>query len=138
MVEGLRIVDAARAWLGVRWRHQGRNSHSGVDCIGLCICVARECGYRVPDATGYARRQDGGQLIAVLSSHLSVVPTDQGRQGDVALFRDEGFPVHVGIMALKRGLRTVIHAHARRRQVLEEPLETVGQPLGMFRLKERI
>ena len=137
MADSARIVAAARSWLGVRWRHQGRTVRDGVDCIGLCICVARECGYSVPNATGYARRQDGSQLMAALSTHLSPVPKGQGSQGDVALFRDDGFPVHVGILALRRGIQTVIHAHARRRQVLEEPLETIGQPFALFRLKER-
>jgi cell wall-associated NlpC family hydrolase len=35
------IVSAARSWLGVPWRHQGR-TRQGVDCAGLVVLVGRK------------------------------------------------------------------------------------------------
>ena len=37
------IVAAARTWLGVPWRHQGR-TRQGVDCAGLVVLVGRGLG----------------------------------------------------------------------------------------------
>lgn len=135
MIEGVDIIQHARDWIGVRWRHQGR-SRGGVDCVGLCLCVAGELGLKVGDVRDYPRRMDGSQLSAHLAAALQPVRREQGQQGDIALFRDGGFPVHVGFLALKNGEQTVIHAHARRRKVIEESLEIFGQPFALYRLKE--
>ncbi|MBL4907867.1 MAG: hypothetical protein JKX94_10480 [Sneathiella sp.] len=63
------------------------------------------------------------------------VAGDQWQQGDIALFRDSGFPVHLGFLALKKGVQTVLHAHARRRKVIEEPLAVFGSPFALYRMK---
>ncbi len=134
MVDGKTIIFAARSWLDVPWRHQGR-SRFGVDCVGLCFCVARELGMKVQDITGYPRRSDGHQLMSHLSTSLTSIEPGCGQVGDVALFRDCGLPIHVGFLAQRKGFMTVIHAHARRRKVVEEPLEIFGKPFAIYRLK---
>lgn len=128
------IIDQARNWLGVRWQHQGR-SRLGVDCVGLCVCVAQDLSLKVEDIRSYPRRIDGRTLTAYLGQHLQPVCRDQGLVGDIGLFRDKGFPVHVGFLARKRGVETVIHAHAGRRKVIEEPIDVFGQPFALYRLK---
>jgi cell wall-associated NlpC family hydrolase len=42
-VEPNAIIAAARSWLGVPWRHQGR-TRQGVDCAGLVVLVGRGLG----------------------------------------------------------------------------------------------
>jgi hypothetical protein len=39
------------------------------------------------------------------------------------LFRDKQFPCHATILGEKKGRLTIIHAHALKRQVVEEELE---------------
>ena len=134
MSDGQSVIDLARGWLGVRWRHQGR-SRMGVDCVGLCFCVAQELSLDVEDIRTYPRRIDGSKLRAYLGRHLQPVCPGQMRGGDIGLFRDKGFPVHVGFIARQRGVETVIHAHAGRRKVIEEPLEVFGRPFALYRLK---
>lgn len=134
MNSGQHIICQARGWLGVRWQHQGR-SRLGVDCVGLCLCVAQELSFKVEDIRIYPRQIDGSKLMAYLGQHLQPVCRDQTRVGDIGLFRDKGFPVHVGFMARERGVETVIHAHAGRRKVIEEPIGVFGQPFALYRLK---
>ncbi len=136
MVNGLDIIEEARRWLDVRWRHQGRSRHDGVDCVGLCLCVAWQLGIEIPDVKGYARRQDGSLLVALLEQHLSPVSISDGKSGDVAVFKDYGFPIHIGFLSEQGNETTVLHAHARRRKVLEEPLDIFGQPFALYRIKE--
>jgi len=139
MTEGDLMVAEARKWLGVRWRHQGRSRRTGVDCVGLCLMVARGLGVTVADITTYPRRHDGSLLRLYLDQRLTATGRYQPQQGDVALFRDNGFAVHVGFIgAGAAGALTVIHAHARRRQVIEEDLSTFGVPIALYKLKEAL
>ncbi|WP_169545017.1 C40 family peptidase [Sneathiella aquimaris] len=128
------LIETARKWIGVRWVHQGRSRQQGVDCVGLCHCVATECGISVPDIQGYSRRQDGSALMALLNTSLASIPVRAAGVGDIAVFKDMGYPVHMGILSCQSGTATVIHAHARRRQVLEEALAPYGQPFACFRI----
>lgn len=50
MITAQQLVDGARSWIGVPFRHQGR-SRLGVDCVGLPLCVMGELGI-LPE--GYA------------------------------------------------------------------------------------
>jgi len=52
------VGAAARAWLGIPWRHQGRSAR-GVDCAGLVVLVARELGLADYDKQTYGRRPEG-------------------------------------------------------------------------------
>lgn len=136
MNSGDLIMAEARRWIGVRWRHQGR-SRSGVDCIGLCLCtVEAATGAVFAAPVTYSRRPSGPALQQALTAALDRVQSGSGRCGDIALFSEAGQRVHVGILAEKDGLQTVIHAHARRRSVVEEPLEIFGPVSGLYRMKE--
>lgn len=130
------FVKTARAWLGIRWCHQGRSRKGGVDCIGLCLCVAEDCGLQVRDVTGYSRRPEGSRLLSALQDQLLPLSLTEKADGDIGLFRDQGYPVHVGILSTKNNSPSVIHAHAARRQVVEEPLAVFGAPFLAFRIRE--
>ncbi len=136
MNKGELIVAEARRWIGVRWRHQGR-SRAGVDCIGLCLCALEAGAGATFDAPAtYARRPSGRLLQAALAAALDPVQSGSGQAGDIALFSEAGQRVHVGILASKEGVQTVIHAHARRRAVVEEPLDVFGSAARIYRMKE--
>src|SRR5699024_7702666 len=55
------LVRAARGWVGVRWRHQGR-SRDGVDCGGLLVVAMADIGKRVRDRRAYGRVPKDGWL----------------------------------------------------------------------------
>lgn len=136
MAEGREIVARARDWIGVPWRHQGRSRQSGVDCVGLIVVVAGALDLPLEDMTDYQRQSDGVMLLQELHRRFEVIPISHFKIGDIGVFQEGGFPLHVGFLNPDCRGGTVIHAHARRRQVLEENLPAYGQPVAVFRFRE--
>lgn len=64
-----RIIAEARGWLGVPFRHQGRDGH-GLDCVGLPLVVGQSLGLLDPrlDVANYGRLPTG-ELIERLREH---------------------------------------------------------------------
>jgi len=114
------IVNAARSYLGVKFRHQGR-TRAGIDCVGLLVCVARDLGASDYDATGYNRRAQGLGFLHHFQNNLDQISTQDAKPGDVLVFVESIFPCHTGIMSARHDLPHLIHAHAPRGVVLEEP-----------------
>lgn len=115
-----RAVEAARTWLGVPFRHQGR-TRAGVDCVGLLVCVAREMGIRARDVTGYTREAKGMGFLEHFRGQMAEVPVISAQAGDVLIFVETVYPCHTGILSQRHGVAHLIHAHAPRRKVIEEP-----------------
>lgn len=123
--ERLAFQEAARGWVGVRWRHQGR-SRDGVDCGGLVAMALTDIG-RVPsDMRAYGRVPKDGWLERVLETNFG--PQDAQKKlevGRIALFHfGKSEPDHVGILACHpQGGLSVIHAYAPWRRVVEHRLD---------------
>lgn len=113
------ILIAARRWLNVPWKHQGR-SRSGIDCLGLVVLVAKELGIADTDEKTYSRRPDGKELLNRFREEMNEIPLTEIRPGDVLMFADNAYPCHVAFVSEKHGEIYIIHAHATRRKVLEE------------------
>ena len=122
------LVAEARTWLGVRWKHQGRD-RSGVDCLGMAQQVAKACrGFDV-DRTNYPKRGQGASFLAELKQHLGRVSLDLIEPGDLIAMPYDG-DLHVAIVGdhpLGPGVLSMIHAHARvqDRKVVEHRLDSV-------------
>lgn len=115
------VVDEARTWVGVKWRHQGR-TRSGVDCCGLAIMVGNDLGLIDFDTTRYSRRTSGDQFINhFYAAGMVHVPVRDVAPGDVLITTDHLFPCHCGIVSEKNRELHFIHAHAMRRKVVEHP-----------------
>jgi cell wall-associated NlpC family hydrolase len=67
--ERMALVREARTYMGVRWRHQGRDRR-GLDCAGLVVASLRGIGRAVRDSTAYGRVPYRGSLEAVLRDNL--------------------------------------------------------------------
>ena len=114
------IVAEARTWLGVPWRHQGR-SRAGVDCAGLVVLVARALELADHDSTAYGRRAQGQGFVEHFRAHMDGVAITQARPGDVLVFADQAYPCHCGFLTERLERPHLLHAHATRRRVIEEP-----------------
>lgn len=114
------LITEARSWLGVPWRHQGR-SRAGVDCVGLLVCVARALGLSDYDCTGYSRRPQGQGFVSHFRAVLDPLPLPEASSGDVLVFADGRYPCHCGFLSHRHGVPHLLHAHALRRKVIEEP-----------------
>jgi cell wall-associated NlpC family hydrolase len=134
----VRLDEAARAWLGVPWRHLGR-SREGLDCIGLVLVAARACGIEADDPAPYAREPSSQRLREEIAAALDPVPIAEARPGDVLVFNLGLYAGHIGIRAHHPGYRvpSVIHAYAPRRRVVEEPLASLdaGTLTGAYRVR---
>ena len=114
------IVAEARTWLGVPWRHQGR-SRAGVDCAGLVVLVARALELADHDSKAYGRRAQGQGFVEHFRAHMDGIAITQAKPGDVLVFADQAYPCHCGFLTERLGRLHLLHAHATRRQVIEEP-----------------
>jgi cell wall-associated NlpC family hydrolase len=132
------LDEAARGYVGVPWRHLGR-SREGLDCIGLVLLAARDCGIDAPDPGAYAREPSSQRLRQELAQVLDEVPLAAARPGDVLVFNLGLYAGHIGIRAEHPDYRvpSVIHAYAPRRRVVEEPLASLdaGTLTGAYRLR---
>ena len=110
------IINEARKWLGVRWKHQGR-SKSGVDCAGLVIRVAYDLGISTYDTTGYSRSPTNINFLHKFNEAGAIPkPINDRTVADIAVFEQYGYPCHCGILT-ENGL---IHAYLPRKKVVEE------------------
>lgn len=114
------IIAEARGWLGIPWRHQGR-TRAGIDCVGLVVCVAHALDLSDYDATGYGRRAQGQGFVAHFRDNMDAVAIPDARPGDVLVFSDHAYPCHCGFLTERLGHPHLLHAHATRRKVIEEP-----------------
>ena len=123
--EVLSFIAAARSYIGVRWRHQGR-SRRGVDCAGLLLCAMHEVPRNTVDAEAYGREPYRNELERVMRANYGdPIPTDQMRVGDaVVMHFNNGAPSHVGILGdYMYGGLSLIHSFALIRKVVEHRLD---------------
>lgn len=123
-----RLVEAARRYDGVRFRHRGR-SKNGIDCAGLVKCSYADCGEELPDFLLYGREphRDGltTHVRAALGEPVAVAPVarEQLQVGDVPVMRFEHEPHHLAIVTdYPLGGLAMIHADGFTGRVVEHRL----------------
>lgn len=123
-----RLVEAARAYLGVKFRHRGRN-RLGLDCAGLLKVTYRDCGINLPDCTLYGPEPNAGALEREMAIRLgdpvamSPVRRSALQVGDVVLVRFKFLPHHVALLTdYPYGGLGVIHASGEAGEVIEHRL----------------
>ena len=138
-INGAAIVAAARSFVGIPFRHQGRDPETGLDCRGLLFAICAKLGHqpRHQHRDDYARDPDPKEFRAGLESELDLIwegPTSDLRPptsvfpGDVFLIR---FPratpeeaTHCGVLADGLYEPMLIHSFCNgyAGAVIEEPL----------------
>lgn len=105
----MKLYDYARAYLGVPFKHRGRDSR-GLDCAGLVWCSYRDAGVTLPDLARYGREPNRqGAMMDVIRRGAGSDPIWTGRKaaaevkqilqpGDVFVMRFEIEPHHVAIV----------------------------------------
>ena len=131
------LADAARQYIGVRFRHRGRDRR-GLDCAGLVWAAYRDLGTTLPDFRLYGREPHRDGLTTHVHAALGE-PVSGPQDGDVLVMRFEREPHHVavvgshdyyGIQAL-----TIVHADGWNGRVLEQRLtpDMVSRITHVFR-----
>lgn len=124
---GVRVVQAARGWIGTPYVHQASSRGAGTDCLGLLRGIWREiCGAEPETLPAYT--QDWGEmgqaelLLGAASRYLT--RTEGADQpGDVLVFRMRLGAVakHLGIQSQIGEKPAFIHAYDHH-GVVESPL----------------
>lgn len=116
------LVEAARRYVGLRFRHRGRKTEGpgkGVDCAGLGVVAYRDCGVTLKDFDLYEREPatHGPTLVDRMAETLGEpvltgpVKAEDLQEGDVVVFRYVKEPHHVAIIGRHpRGHHSIIHA----------------------------
>ncbi|MGP1283673.1 MAG: peptidoglycan endopeptidase [Parasphingopyxis sp.] len=126
-----RIVSAARTCIGARFRIQGRDPETGLDCVGLAAISYRAVGAapRLPDGyplRGGDARQAGRWIKA--SGFVRIADGTAGA-GDLLLLVPGARQLH---LAVHSGTGFV-HADLGLRRVVETPGDPPWRILGSWR-----
>lgn len=89
-------------YVGLPFADKGR-TREGCDCWGLVRLVLHEqFGIDLPSYTDdYTSTADNAGIAGAIDSNMAgwrIVPPGEAREGDVALFRIGGLPLHVGVV----------------------------------------
>lgn len=116
MTAGERVLAAAHATVGARFRAQGRDPALGLDCVGV-VAVALAgagagAGLRLP--RDYARRSG---VLPPGAVPAGMAACDGDAPGDILLCRLSAAQLHLAV----RSRAGFIHADAQARRVVERP-----------------
>ncbi|RMH53206.1 MAG: peptidase [Alphaproteobacteria bacterium] len=135
------VVAIARSWIGTPYLHQASCRGAGTDCLGLLRGIWRTLYGSEPEAVppytaDWCEPTGREALLEGAGRHLRRIAPEQKAPGDVLVFRmlDRGPAKHVGILARRDDIETVIHAYSGR-AVCESPLGAAWRRriAGVFR-----
>lgn len=108
-----RVIDEARRWVGVPFRHQGRD-YGGIDCVGLPIVVGQSLGLfdQRLDISNYGRLPTG-ELTERLREHCRPLPA--AVPGALVVIAWTTLAAHVAVCTG----HTLIHAYESVGRVVE-------------------
>lgn len=113
MTHGERVAAGARALVGCRFRLQGRDPDTGLDCVGVAAAALASAGREGAVPGGYPLRCGAWRGTAP----GDLLPADGERAGDILLCRVAASQLHVVV----RTAAGFVHADAALRRVVERP-----------------
>lgn len=123
-----RIVERARALVGVRFRPQGRSATTGLDCVGLAVLAT---GVAAPRAD-YALRGGSAARLAGELRAAGLREVAEPMPGDLIAMASGPGQLHLGIFT-GAGL---VHCDAVLRRVVERPGTMPWPVLSIWRFQE--
>jgi len=132
------LVDQARKYLGVPFKHRGRTK-AGLDCAGLIVRCYKDLERPVVDREVYGREPHRDGLRETLNANtLEVVTSKPWQPGDIVLMKFVSEPHHLGIFGdYFLGGLSLIHSFGEVGKVVEHRLDDVwtARILEVFRHK---
>lgn len=109
------IIENALSYVGLPFVHQGRSKETGVDCVGLLVCMGKELDYEhLIDAEAYRRIPSADVIRNILNANCDEIPLDEMKEGDIFLMRLGGRkPRHAAVLYYDpryKGAPCLIHA----------------------------
>lgn len=125
-----RIVAAARAAVGARFRLHGREPETGLDCVGLAAWALRAGGFAGAVPSGYRLRSGNAERVAALLDAGGLVRVADALPGDLVLAASGPGQLHL-VIATEDGF---VHADAGLRRVVERPGAAPWPVVGRWRV----
>ena len=126
------VVAAALSLQGAKFRHQGRDAATGVDCVGLLVVIGKLINYpEIIDAEAYRRTPSAQVIRETLAKNCDEISVSEVRRGDFYLMRTGGRkPRHAAIrisdeIDVEKGIEPkLIHAYGNGQtgKVIIEPV----------------
>ena len=109
----------AHSYIGVPFIHRGR-TRRGLDCVGLVILAAKDCGYKRYREFAYGREPRSTVLESVLNEHFGEPIDDKPAVNDVVLMqlKPNAAPSHIGIITTHPDGLGIIHAYGSVNRVV--------------------
>jgi hypothetical protein len=112
------VVETARSYENTPFHHLGRVKGTGVDCVGLVLCVAEDLGLKdvhgVPllrnDYTDYSPQPLGDFVMHECKYRLIEKSIGSMLPGDVITMKVPYSACHAGFVVERHGALYVIHA----------------------------
>jgi len=117
------LSQAALKYVGTPFLHRGRTTR-GMDCIGLVLCAAVDCGYIPNNIPTYGREPHKGLLSTGLRERLGVALTRELQPNDIIVQRLHvgGEPSHVGIITDHPHGLGIVHCYGDIGRVVHQRL----------------
>ena len=132
---------AALNYVGVPFKHRGRTA-AGMDCVGLIIRAAMDCGYEGYEEFPYGREPRNSILEGVLEKHFGSRMARQPMENDVVLMKLKysSEPSHVGIIIMHpEGGLGMVHAYGEIGRVVLQRLtpDMIKRIVGVYSWQEK-
>ncbi len=130
------FVRSARSYIDTPFRHQGRLPGVGLDCAGVAVCAARECGEEVEDFLAYSRLPNASQFLETIGKSCDRVLKKDLLPGDLIVFEFDANPQHLAIVSGSRPLM-IVHAYTPARKVVEHRADAqwMSKARAFFRIR---
>ena len=122
-----------------RWRHQGRDPQTGLDCLGLPRWAFTQQFEMPPDLESellaYHRKPDGQKLLRTIRAWFDEYTVAEMQKADLVVIYDRRNPQHIAIATDEVH---VIEAYASglTMKIVYWPLGTWREIAGVFRFPE--
>lgn len=118
-IQAADIVAAARECLGTPFAHQGRILNRALDCAGVAVHAARQCGHEVSEPSAYSRMPNNAMLEYWLGQQPFLERATVPQAGDLLLMRFTGEPQHLAVFTGEN----IVHAYESVGKVVEHILD---------------
>jgi len=131
-VSGEAVAAAAAALIGARFRLQGRDPRTGLDCVGVILAALAANGRVAPPLPPYTMRRTQLEPFESLAAGLGLRDVSgPATPGDVLVFRTGPAQWHAAIAA---NADHIVHAHAALRRVVSSLVPTEWTIVRHWRL----
>lgn len=135
------FVRVALTWVNVPWRNVGCR-RDGVNCLGLLVGVAKECGF-LTDIAGkeadanFIRPHVRGFMLNRAKQDLDAINRQDVLPGDLLLFRFNDYPAHIAIVTQLKPLM-IVHSDSSEepKMVRCSTMPNGWIPTMVFRIRE--